>query len=311
MRKPPFSEDLEVSILQSLPEIQRVQEMAEHYVFDGEILWSKAGKYAVKKEGNRLIVYALKGSKVPLEFFYWIQLLRKGMTFIHASGVVWNEEAFIFPAWPEAGKTSLVVTLLKKNKDLKFIGDDMVIISSNGEVYPYLRPFAVYLTHRNLFSDYFKKHPFSLFRLRIGHALVKLGIYSRFMRKFKIMEPLWIPYNEIFPGRPPAEKGKLSAVYLLKKSNKFALVPITVEEAVRSIYLQLIYDLVAPTLQDAIVLTYFGFLDLFGAIEEYYKILHSALERSESIICCNIRNNYDIYTLANIIVNDLRNKLLT
>jgi len=117
--------------------------------------------------------------------------------------------------------------------------------------------------------------------------------------------------NEIFPGRPPAEKGKLSAVYLLKKSNKFALVPITVEEAVRSIYLQLIYDLVAPTLQDAIVLTYFGFLDLFGAIEEYYKILHSALERSESIICCNIRNNYDIYTLANIIVNDLRNKLLT
>jgi len=157
MRKPPFSEDLEVSILQSLPEIQRVQEMAEHYVFDGEILWSKAGKYAVKKEGNRLIVYALKGSKVPLEFFYWIQLLRKGMTFIHASGVVWNEEAFIFPAWPEAGKTSLVVTLLKKNKDLKFIGDDMVIISSNGEVYPYLRPFAVYLTHRNLFSRLLQK----------------------------------------------------------------------------------------------------------------------------------------------------------
>jgi len=35
--------------------------------------------------------------------------------------------------------------------------------------------------------------------------------------------------REIFPGRPPAEKGKLSAVYLLKKSNKFALVPITVE----------------------------------------------------------------------------------
>ncbi|MCX8199464.1 MAG: hypothetical protein N3E36_05500 [Sulfolobales archaeon] len=300
---------VEVQTLQNLPKLSKIQEIVEHYIFDGETLLSKSGRYAVKSKDGSFIVYTMRNHKAPLELLYWIQLLKRGMTFVHASGATYNEKALIFPAWPETGKTSLIVHLLGKSQVFQFLGDDMVIISRNGDVYPYLKPFAVYLHHKNLFHNYFKNKPLCYLRLRVGHTLAKLGIYSRYLKSLKIMEPLWIPYSEIFPNRRPAEKGKLSLIYLLKKADKFKLTPIEVEDAARLLCLHLIYDLIAPVLQDAIIFTHFGFFNIFNALEEHYKILCEALEKSEEIVSCSISGINDLNKLADIILCKLKSHL--
>jgi len=285
----PFLENLgiKIKILYKLPPIKPANEILEHYYFDGKVMLSTAKKYAIEKdnEGN-IVVYILhpRRTNPPLELIFWDQLLKQNATFIHASGIVRKGDAIIFPAWPETGKTSLIVALLKLDKSLMMLSDDYVILSASGDAYPYPRPFAVYSYHTSLFLDYFKKRPLDLFRLKMAHILKKFNIpYSRLQKTLNITEPLWIPWSQVFPDRL-ASKGKLKRVYLLTKtslSSGFKITPVNLEVIIKHAYLCIIYDLLAPLMQDAIALTSFGFMNVFNDLQKHLEILRKSLKGCE------------------------------
>ncbi|OYT25507.1 MAG: hypothetical protein B6U95_09130, partial [Thermofilum sp. ex4484_82] len=49
---------------------------------------------------------------------------QKNYTLIHAGCLCWNNEGFILPAWSNTGKSSTVLSLLKKHSYLKFVSED-------------------------------------------------------------------------------------------------------------------------------------------------------------------------------------------
>jgi len=278
---------VKVSVLHRLPSINHSREIIEHYFFDGRIMFSKQKMYAIERddEGGFIVYTHPRLGNPPLELLYWTQLLKRNMTFIHAAGVVRaKEEAIIFPAWPETGKTSLTITLLKLDRSLKLLGDDTLILSADGVVYPYPRPFAVYRYHMPLFLQYFQRHPLDAFRLNLASFLNRARIHSRILKAFRITEPLWIPCSRIFPRDRIASKGEIKKVYwLVKASSKsdFRIIPGEKKKSIESMYLCLIYDLFGQFFQDAIALTYFGFFNLFDDLRRHYKILEEGLREAK------------------------------
>jgi hypothetical protein len=278
---------VKIKMVYGLPIIKKVfNEVLEHYIFNGEVLISKLKMYAIEKSGSdTFTIYILhpRRSNPPLELLYWDQLLKMGMTFVHAAGVVWRNRTIIFPAWPKTGKTSIVISLLKFDRSAMLLGDDYIILSTDGHVYPYPGPFAIYSYHIPLFLEHFQRHPLDIIRLKIASKFLKIGLYSRFLKTFKIEEPLWIPVRRIFPHRL-ASRGKIEKVFLLTRSlstKNIMIEPLEKEAVITHMYLCLIYDLIAPVLQDAIALTYFGFIDLFKDLQRSLEILKEALKQCE------------------------------
>jgi hypothetical protein len=83
-------------------------------------------------------------------------LIKKGYTFIHAAALSYKNKGILLPAWGGTGKTIIIGELIK-NKDVKFLGDDFVIISKNGEILSFPRPFVLYHYHDEIFEGVFSK----------------------------------------------------------------------------------------------------------------------------------------------------------
>jgi predicted CoA-binding protein len=81
-----------------------------------------------------------------------------------------------------------------------------------------------------------------------------------------------------------ASKGKLKRVYLLTKtllSSGFKITPVNLEVIIKHAYLCIIYDLLAPLMQDAIALTSFGFMNVFNDLQKHLEILRKSLKGCE------------------------------
>jgi len=81
-----------------------------------------------------------------------------------------------------------------------------------------------------------------------------------------------------------ASKGKLKRVYLLTKTSLgsgFKITPVNLEVIIKHAYLCIIYDLLAPVMQDAIALTSFGFMDVFGDLQKHLEVLRESLKGCE------------------------------
>jgi hypothetical protein len=281
----------DIVFVDKLPFVKSPREIAEDYSCDGNILFSRRSRYAIEaNEGGRFTVYRhpRKSSLPPIEVLLWLQLLKKGLTFVHAAGLKFKEKAVIFPAWPEVGKTSLTVALLKRCHNWSFLGDDMIILSRQGVVYPYPRPFAVYSYHIPVFSDYFRRHTIELIRLRLGslagslHSISKIGALA--LDKIGITEPLWVDFDKVFPSTRIAKEGTLSTIYLLSKSvsSTLRIEQCKKEKVIHHVINVLCYDLLAPFSRDVAVLSYFGFLDFLEALKTLKSVLSDALSKAEA-----------------------------
>ena len=82
-------------------------------------------------------------------------LLKNGATFIHSAGVAKDGKAYVFPSWGGVGKTASVAKLIREN-DYKLLGDDLVILDKEGNVYAFPKKFVLYAYHKNLFKDNMK-----------------------------------------------------------------------------------------------------------------------------------------------------------
>jgi hypothetical protein len=95
---------------------------------------------------------ACRGVSIP--FLLQSLLLLQNKTFVHAAAISLDDRGILFPAFGGVGKTSLVARAAKE-ESAKILADDMVIVTEQGMLEPYLRPFALYEYHRSLFPGFF------------------------------------------------------------------------------------------------------------------------------------------------------------
>lgn len=85
-----------------------------------------------------------------------ILLLKEGYSFIHAAAVSNDKnECLLIPSWGGVGKTASIAKLVQNG--YKLLGDDINIISHQGEIIGFPKKFVLYFYHKELFPEVFEK----------------------------------------------------------------------------------------------------------------------------------------------------------
>lgn len=87
-----------------------------------------------------------------IEFNIRNMLKDEGVGLVHASGVRYNGETYIFPAWRHTGKTNTMLGLILDGAS--YISDDRVWVSEDGEVYGYPLPINMLPYNYNSFPEF-------------------------------------------------------------------------------------------------------------------------------------------------------------
>ncbi len=129
----------------------------EHFDISNDFYGFKNGIYhkrdsqAVKLENNKMLIY-IKGADISLFPLIEYFLLKNNCTFIHAAGISYKDQGIIFPAGPGAGKT-LLISRLRQKSEVKFFGDDYLILKDNAVMYSFPIDFSIYNYHFNFFDE--------------------------------------------------------------------------------------------------------------------------------------------------------------
>lgn len=92
---------------------------------------------------------------LSLPFLIQMALAATNKTFVHAAAFSVEGKGLLLPAFGGIGKTFIVGRAVRE-KGVKMLGDDLVILSKSGYVFPYARPFCLYRYHRSVFSQYYR-----------------------------------------------------------------------------------------------------------------------------------------------------------
>ena len=85
-------------------------------------------------------------------FMHIIEDFQSSFYFLHASAVSKEDAAIIFPALPQAGKTSILIGMLKRG--FSYLGDDLAPVHhENAHVYPYPTALCVKESGVKLFDE--------------------------------------------------------------------------------------------------------------------------------------------------------------
>lgn len=103
---------------------------------------------------------------------------RQGATFVHGAAVSKDGEGFLLVAFGGIGKTCFISEAVKQ-KSVKILGDDLIILNREGNLYSFPRPFCLYEYHKGLFPEYFKGKKFHFEELRPDRYILRI------MRKLK------------------------------------------------------------------------------------------------------------------------------
>ena len=183
------------------PEGNRVMRIGYYYWFDGprmRFLHPAGARLELEDLTGRAKVrlnsrFKRFGSDTALEFLVdriiFIKLAQKGYAFVHAGAVEWNGNSALIVAPPDFGKTSTVLSLV--GSGAKFLGDDHVILTPEGEVMCYPRPQTV--------------SPQTL----TGNVVKPLGFHKRWLAKLGF---LYAAYLRIFGS--PAERREISSEFI-------------------------------------------------------------------------------------------------
>ena len=110
----------------------------------------------IKEDDNNFELESNQEVNEWLVIMLQILLLTEGYSFIHAAAVIHeHNESIVMPSWGGVGKTATVSKLI--NKGYKLLGDDLNILSIDGNIYSFPKKFVLYFYHKELFPKVFKK----------------------------------------------------------------------------------------------------------------------------------------------------------
>ena len=151
-------------------------------------------------------------------------MLQQNKTFVHGAAISTNNKGILLLAFGGIGKTCFIANAVKRN-DVQLLGDDLIIISENGKLYPYPRPFCLYKYHVKLFPQFFsgKTYKFNEYAknkywLRAKKTLKsKLNIKDKTIYSFLPVAPVHL----FSKGKVENKPVDLEAVYIFKKNRKY------------------------------------------------------------------------------------------
>lgn len=79
-----------------------------------------------------------------LEPLWQAWMISQETTFLHASSLSINGRGIALTGWGGSGKTSASSALIRNSEHIKFLSDDLAIITSQGEIYPYYKSSVIY-----------------------------------------------------------------------------------------------------------------------------------------------------------------------
>jgi hypothetical protein len=142
--------DYEVFDFNKLPTQNVLFESGDFIKIENGVCFPKE-KYAIVFKDGKIQEYTEYANRATN---LWIQvlLLKRGFSFIHSAGIELNGKGLVIPAFGGAGKT-ILMSALRLVEGFKFFGDDFVIVSKKGEMYPYPSDFSIYPYHIPLFPE--------------------------------------------------------------------------------------------------------------------------------------------------------------
>lgn len=156
---------------------------------------------------------------------YLLELLfiQQGITFVHGASVaVDKERGILLLAFGGIGKTCFVAKAAKKER-VTLLGDDLILVSSDGRLYSYPRPFCLYGYHKELFPEFFKEHKYRFIHYKSSDYILRiikklkeiLNIKSNTVYSFLPVSPLRLLPKEKLQIEPV----KLEKIYILRRNN--------------------------------------------------------------------------------------------
>lgn len=122
----------------------------------GQVWEAPEDHLAVRIAPDGLDVYADEGAFL-LNFFVNLLLVRTGTTMVHAGGVIGPDgSALLLPGAGGVGKTALVTGLIRDH-GCRLLGDDVVLLTSDGRALSYPRSFVLKEFHRDQFPELFRR----------------------------------------------------------------------------------------------------------------------------------------------------------
>lgn len=152
-----------------------------------------------------------------IPFLLQFLFLQQGKTFSHSAAISVDGAGILLPAFGGVGKTSFIARAVLDPR-VRMIGDDLVILTEDGLIEPYYRPFCLYQYHKPLFPDFFANHDINyskpvIWAWQAYHKLINI-IRSRLGVAYRS-----IPQNIAISGYVPVSPTKLFQNSSLEKAS--------------------------------------------------------------------------------------------
>jgi len=149
--KPNIDIDMEIKDLSEffLPEESK-NFSGNYFGFDNGV-FNKKESYAIKIDNEKMTVF-LDDSNLCINSLMQHCLLIKKCSFIHGASISYKGEGIIFPAPPNTGKT-LLMSKMREKENVKFFGDDYLIIRNDGTLFSFPADLSIYSYHFDFFPE--------------------------------------------------------------------------------------------------------------------------------------------------------------
>lgn len=212
-------------------------------------------------------------SRFILEKIIFFALLERGFARIHSGGIQnpISKEVTLIIGSGGVGKTTTTLSLVSE-KNVLFIGDDVIIVDTSKNVYPIFRKINIYKYHMHLLpldEQFKKKHWIREVKSKLINAGINIG-----QRIFKISYEVprysvgWIgefEAKEVLRGIQYGTKGPLSKMIYLQKSDSLELIEITKDQIITSTINETIAE------------------ESWGHVDKFYGIANEIFELNPSI----------------------------
>jgi len=174
-----------------------------HYAKIGDyfVIHNRNSEIAVHKSWDRILC-SPTANRNPLtkiiEYKARQRLIQEGQIMIHASGIKYNGNTIIFPAWRHTGKTNTLISFLQKGAN--YLSDDRVWVTEDGTVQGYPLPVQMLPYNYRSFPDLSESSYKELARLKITGELSHI-----IKRKRSIFDEALYFFNRNYLGSESGE----------------------------------------------------------------------------------------------------------
>ena len=189
---------------------------------------------AVYKEDNNFVIFS-DTSNFLINVFIQYLLIHKGYSMIHAAGYLnSNGKVNIVTGAGGIGKTAILGYAIK-NKKLRYLGDDIIIIGKNQVSFSFPRKFVFKKYHKKIYKDVFKEDKIKYFNFYyLKKIIFDMVPFKRALKKFLkkiniynlILKYLYphdflatISPKKIFPENSYLESGPIEKIIFLDRGN--------------------------------------------------------------------------------------------